>query len=45
LAAAFEWPSLLIGVGATIALFRFKAGVIPVVLACGVIGLALRLLA
>jgi chromate transporter len=39
----FEWPSLLIGVAAGIALFRFKVGVIPVVLTCGVIGLALRL--
>lgn len=38
----FEWPSLLIGLAAGIALFRFKLGVIPVVLACGVIGLALR---
>jgi chromate transporter len=39
----FEWPSLLIGLAAGIALFRFKVGVIPVVLTCGVIGLALRL--
>jgi chromate transporter len=39
----FEWPSLLIGLGAGIALFRFKVGVIPVVLTCGVIGLLLRL--
>jgi chromate transporter len=39
----FEWPSLIIGLGAGIALFRFKAGVIPVVLACGLAGLALRL--
>jgi chromate transporter len=34
----FEWPS-----AAGIALFRFEVGVIPVVLACGVIGLVLRL--
>jgi chromate transporter len=40
----FEWPSLLIGLAAAAALFRFKVGVIPVVLACGVAGLALRLL-
>jgi chromate transporter len=39
----FEWPSLVIGLAAGIALFRFKVGVIPVVLACGVIGLVLRL--
>ena len=30
---------------AAIALFRFKAGVIPVILACGTAGLALRVLA
>jgi chromate transporter len=40
----FDWPSLLIGLAAGIALFRFKVGVIPVVLACGLAGLALRLL-
>jgi chromate transporter len=39
----FEWPSLVIGLAAGIALFRFKVGVIPVVLACCVIGLVLRL--
>jgi chromate transporter len=39
----FVWPSLLIGLAAGIALFRFEVGVIPVVLACGVIGLVLRL--
>ncbi|WP_341315688.1 chromate efflux transporter [Paraburkholderia sp. IMGN_8] len=39
----FEWPSLLIGLAAGVALFRFKVGVIPVVVACGVVGLALRL--
>jgi chromate transporter len=35
---------LLIGVTAALALFRFKAGVIPVILACGAAGLAMRLL-
>jgi chromate transporter len=35
----FEWPSAVIGVAAALALFRFKAGVIPVVLASGVAGL------
>lgn len=38
----FDWPSLLIGLGAGVALFRFKVGVIPVVFACGFVGLALR---
>ena len=45
LAGHFEWPSALIGLGAAIALFRFKVGVIPVVLACGLAGLAVRLMA
>jgi chromate transporter len=39
----FEWPSLLIGVIAGIALFRFKVGVIPVVLTSGLAGLAFKL--
>ena len=39
----FEWPSALIGIAAAIALFRFKVGVIPVVLASGLAGLALAL--
>ncbi|WP_027802923.1 chromate efflux transporter [Paraburkholderia dilworthii] len=41
----FDWPSLVIGLAAAVALFRFKAGVIPVVLVCGAAGLAIRLLA
>jgi chromate transporter len=36
---------LIIGVAAALALFRFKAGVIPVIFACGAAGLAIRLLA
>jgi chromate transporter len=36
----FEWASLVIGAAAALALFRFKVGVIPVVLASGLIGLA-----
>ena len=36
----FDWLSLAIGLGAGLALFRFKVGVIPVVLACGLAGLA-----
>ncbi|MFO1337217.1 MAG: chromate efflux transporter [Burkholderiaceae bacterium] len=41
---AFEWPSALIGAGAALALFRFKRGVIPVVLGSGLAGLAFSLL-
>ncbi len=40
----FEWPSLVIGVAAAVALFRFKVGVIPVIGACGFAGLAWTLL-
>ena len=40
----FEWASLLIGAAAALALFRFKVGVIPVVLASGLAGLALTFL-
>ena len=36
----FEWPSAVIGLAAALALFRFKLGVIPVVLGSGVAGLA-----
>jgi chromate transporter len=39
-----EWPALVIGIGAAVALFRFKAGVIPVVFAAGLAGLLLSLL-
>jgi chromate transporter len=38
-----EWPSLLIGAGAALALFRFKLGVIPVIVLSGLAGLVLRL--
>ena len=41
LGAAFEWRAALIGLGAALALFRFKVGVIPVVLGSGLAGLAL----
>jgi chromate transporter len=41
--APIDWISLLIGAAATIALFRFKVGVIPVILACGLAGLAITL--
>jgi chromate transporter len=35
----FEWPLLVIGTAAGVALFRFKAGIIPTILLCGVAGL------
>ena len=36
--SGFEWPLLVIGVCAGFALFRFRAGVIPTILACGAAG-------
>ena len=39
-----EWPLAIIGVAALTALFRFKAGIIPTIAACGLTGLAIRLL-
>jgi len=39
----FEWFSLLISITAFIALWRFKAGIIPVIAACAVAGLAYSL--
>jgi chromate transporter len=39
LGGPFEWASALIGVAAALALFRFKLGVIPVVLGAGVAGM------
>ena len=41
---AFEWFSALIGVAALAALFRFKVGIIPVIGACALAGLAITLL-
>ena len=43
LGGRFDWISAVIGLAAGVALFRFKAGIIPVILACGAAGLALRL--
>jgi len=40
----FDWPSAVIGVAAFAALFRFRAGIIPVIAACAALGLAARLL-
>jgi chromate transporter len=41
LAGGFEWASLVLGLGAGLALFRYKLGVIPVILGCGAVGLLL----
>ncbi len=43
-AGRFEWMSALLGLAALAALFRLRLGVIPVLLASGVIGAAWRLL-
>ncbi len=43
-AGAFEWPALIIGTAAFVALFRFKVGIIPVIGACGAAGLAYTLI-
>jgi chromate transporter len=39
----FDWPSAVIAAAALIALLRFKLNVIPVIAACGLAGLAVRL--
>jgi chromate transporter len=44
LAGALEWPAALIGLAATLALFRYKVSVIPVVFASAIAGLAMSLL-
>src|SRR5258708_7510480 len=41
----FEWFSLLVGFAAIIVLWRYKSGMIPVILGCGASGLVYRLLA
>jgi chromate transporter len=41
----FEWLSALIGAAAFVALFRFKAGIMPVIGACALAGLAASALA
>ena len=40
---SFEWASAVIGLVAALALFRFKAGVISVVLGAGLAGLVFQL--
>lgn len=41
---SFEWFAALIGLGAFIALFRYKIGFVPVIAACAAIGLGWTLL-
>jgi chromate transporter len=43
LGGRFDWIAALIGLGAVAALFRWKVGVIPVILACASIGLLVAL--
>jgi len=45
LSGRFEWFSLLLGLAAIIALWRYKSGMIPVILGCGMSGLIYRLVA
>lgn len=40
----FDWPSALIAIAAAITLFRFKRGVIEVLMGCGLVGLAVHFL-
>lgn len=40
----FEWFSAVLGLAAFVALLRFKVGVVPVIAACGVVGLIYTLL-
>jgi chromate transporter len=40
----FDWPSALIALAAAMALFLFKRGVIQVLFACAVAGLAVHML-
>lgn len=41
--SGMEWPALLIMVAAGVALLRYKVGVIPVIAACALAGLLLRI--
>jgi chromate transporter len=45
LSGRFDWFSLLVGLAALVALWRYKTGMIPVILACGAAGLTYRLIA
>jgi chromate transporter len=42
--AHFEWPAALLTLAALLALFKFKRGVIEVIAACGLLGLAVYML-
>lgn len=44
LEANFEWFSAILGTAAFIALFKYKAGIVPVIGVCGVFGLTYTLL-
>lgn len=44
-AGGFQIASAVIGIAAAVALFRFRVGIIPSVLACGAIGAVMQLLA
>lgn len=41
---AIDWPAIALAIVATVAIFRFKVGVIPVILASGVLGMGWKLL-
>lgn len=41
---AVDWPSVLLTIVASIAIFRFKVGVIPVIITSGVLGMIWKLL-
>jgi chromate transporter len=41
---AIDWPSIVLATMATVAIFRFKVGVIPVILASGLLGMGWQLL-
>jgi chromate transporter len=45
LAGRFEWPLALIGIVAFVCLVRFRVGVVPIIVACGIAGLLLTLVA
>lgn len=40
----FDWPSLVIGLGAFVAMWRYKVGIMPVIGACALLGAAWTLL-
>ena len=41
---SFDWFPALAGLTAFVAMFRYKAGIIPVIVACGTAGLVYTLL-